>query len=162
MLCLDSLLYVVSDVCLVLSLRCMTCLFTPTPPMAVMSTLACLHVHLQTCPLTPFTLTGFKSCDLLLRWWLPAVPCPHFLLAVLLLRPALPMSCTVRWLPSHALSVFDCAVGNGVVHQNLGLLLTGTTSARSVSTRYRERRFPWVTTPRSHRRKFYLSIKKYK
>lgn len=55
--------------------------------------------------------------------------------------------------PSHAPSVTDCASGNGVVHQNLGLLLTGTTSARNVSTRSRGRRFPWATTPPSRKRK---------
>lgn len=56
--------------------------------------------------------------------------------------------------PSRAPSVTDCALGNGVVHQNLGLLLTGTTSARNVSTRSRGRRFPWATTPPSHKREF--------
>lgn len=71
-------------------------------------------------------------------------------------HPALPMSYTIWWLPSHALSVVDCAVGNGVVHQNLGFLLTGTTTVKSVSTRSRERPFLWVTTPPSHRREYWL------
>lgn len=73
---------------------------------------------------------------------------------------ALPMSCTIWWLPSHALSVIDCAVGNGVVHQNLGLLLTGTTTVRSVSTRSRERPFLWAMTPPSHRREYLIMKRK--
>ena len=103
-----------------------------------------------------FTLTPSKS-------WLavamttsccPACAAPTSCL-LRLWHPALPMSCTNWWLPPRTLSVIDCAAGNGVVHQNLGLLLTGTTSARSVSTRSRERRFPWATTPPSHRREYY-------
>lgn len=66
-----------------------------------------------------------------------------------------PMSCTNWRLPARALSMVDCALGNGVVHQNLGFLLTGTTSARSVSTRSRERLFPWVMIPHNHRREYW-------
>lgn len=65
------------------------------------------------------------------------------------------MSCTNWRLPARALSMVDCALGNGVVHQNLGFLLTGTTSARSVSTRSRERLFPWVMIPHNHRREYW-------
>lgn len=52
------------------------------------------------------------------------------------------------------LSVVDCAVGNGEAHRHLGLLLTGTTSARSVSTRSKGKAFLWAMTPRSHKRKY--------
>lgn len=69
-------------------------------------------------------------------------------------HPTLPMSCTNWWLPSRALSMTDCALGNGVVHQNLGFLLTGTTFARNVSTRSKGRPFPWATTPPSPKREY--------
>lgn len=85
--------------------------------------------------------------DWLLRWRLPAVLRFHFLLAAIMAPYLAPC-------PARALSMVDCALGNGVVHQNLGFLLTGTTSARSVSTRSRERPFPWVTTPHNHRREY--------
>lgn len=93
------------------------------------------------------TMTGCCDDDFLLS-------CAPTSCLLRLWHPSLPMSRTNWWLPCRALSVIDCAAGNGVVHQNLGLLLTGTTSARSVSTRSRERWFPWATTPPSHRREY--------
>lgn len=68
-------------------------------------------------------------------------------------RPALP--CPDWWLLLRALSVIGCADGERVVHQNMGFLLTGTTSVRSVSTKSRVRVFPWGMTPPSLRRKYY-------
>lgn len=66
--------------------------------------------------------------------------------------PALP--CPDWWLLLRALSVIGCADGERVVHQNMGFLLTGTTSVRSVSTKSRVRVFPWEMTPPSLRRKY--------
>lgn len=68
----------------------------------------------------------------------PALPCPDWRL---LLR---------------ALSVIGCADGERVVHQNMGFLLTGTTSVRSVSTKSRAKVFPWEMIPPSPRRKYCL------
>lgn len=144
--------------CLVLFLVHMTCLssFSPNDCDIFIGLLLpwTTTMHLQTHPpsfphplkswLAVAVTTSLLSCvrpsctSCLLRLW----------------HPALPVSCTIWWLPSRALSVIDCAVGNGVVHQNLGFLLTGTTTAKSVSTRSRERPFPWVTTPPSHRREY--------
>lgn len=48
-------------------------------------------------------------------------------------------------------------MANGVVHQNMGFLLTGTTSVRSVSTKSKARTSPWGTTPPSLRREYHLT-----
>lgn len=137
-----------------------------SPSMVVLSTLACfcldqpctprntlpsLPPHLSLPPLSPLKIMP-GCCDddfLLCCAALPLPACPA--------RGTSPCPCPVPigdCPPSCAPSVTDCALGNGVVHQNLGLLLTGTTSARNVSTRSRGRRFPWATTPPSHKREF--------
>lgn len=140
---------------------CLSCL-PPGPydtsvlPMVVIFPLACVCLAqpwisktITTDSLTPQNSSlavamTTSCCPVLLLPACPAcgtLPCP-FPVPMGDCPPACCLWLTVLW-------------GNGVVHQNLGLLLTGTTSARSVSTRSRERRFPWVTTPPSHRRKYY-------
>lgn len=114
------------------------------------------HAHLQTLspppllPLSPLKIMpGCCDDDFLLCCAAPPLPACSA-------RGTSPCPCPVPigdCPPSRAPSVTDCALGNGVVHQNLGLLLTGITSARNVSTRSRGRRFPWAMTPPSRKRK---------
>lgn len=145
--------------CFVSSCSRSVSLVSPCPllPMAVVSTLACFFALTNHAPPNPFTLilppsplksmTGCVRCR-------PS-HCPALVPACSCFwHPALPVSCPAWRLPSRALSVVDCAVGNGVVHQNLGFSLTGTTSVRSASTRSRERLFPWAMIPHSLRREY--------
>lgn len=134
----------------------------PSPSMVVLSTLACFCLD-QPCtskhspshprppsPIPPFHLS--KSC---LAVAMTTSCCAALPLPACSARGTPPCPCPVPigdCPPSRAPSVTDRALGNGVVHQNLGLLLTGTTSARNVSTRSRGRRFPWATTPPSRKR----------
>lgn len=129
------------------------------------------HAHLGTSlpfpiyppPLLPFS-PSQKSClAVAMTTSCCAVLRSHFLLAPLVAPHPCPCPVTIGDCPpARAPSVTDRALGNGVVHQNLGLLLTGTTSVRNVSTRSRGRRFPWVTIPPSHKREFQFQKMYYK
>lgn len=83
----------------------------------------------DTCPACSAPLLSpvcLRACSHPVMPWLVAASVPSLWLAVLL--------------------------GNGVVHQNLGFLLAGTTSVRSASTKSRGTTCPWETTPPSLRR----------
>lgn len=85
--------------------------------------------------------------------WLPATT----YLALCLLLCVHPLACPALiggcfFVPSLWLAVL---MTNGVVHQNMGFLLTGITSVRSVSTKSKARVSPWGMTPPSLRREYH-------
>jgi len=133
-------------------LGCLSCSVRPVCPLFHFGLLLpSPTMHLQTHPPFPH----------LSKSWLAVAMttpcCPALLLPAL---PAcfacgtLPCPCPVPfgdW-PSMRCLWLTVLWGNGVVHQNLGLLLTGTTTVRSASTRSRGKAYPWVMTLPSHRR----------
>lgn len=130
--------------------------FSPSFLMLVMSALACFGV-------TNHPLQNLRAKSKRPPTQKPCITIGCFLLATTYLALCLllcvrPLACPALPCPDwrlllRALSVIGCADGERVVHQNMGFLLTGTTSVRSVSTKSRAKMFPWEMTPPSLRRK---------
>lgn len=148
MLCFGFLLVSVVSLLIPPFLSCLMFFFVnpflfPCTLMFVVSAIACFHLHLNPSLLkTP----AQKSCIMIgSSGDDPALRSPFGLSAL----PCLALSCTDWWLPPRYLSVIGC----GVVHQNMGFLLTGITSVRSVSMRSRVRACPWEMTHPNLKRK---------